>query len=183
MKSLASILFVVCFLFAQSQNLEDAYESHGEVHFWPNDEINQFDGEYQIFLDKFFWNANFNQDNNLEPAPVSFSIEVVSFPFIPENFDPDGLISIVNSEERNLNCKIASDFDFYGNITSTHGPDEFYYSGRGWEYGEYLIYQKLYNVNTCDKPDQYMCQGDYGLITQAYKNNLLPGPNCKCRHN
>ncbi len=65
MKSLASILFVVCFLFAQSQNLEDAYESHGAVHFWPNYEINQFDGEYQIFLYKLFCNANYKKDNNL----------------------------------------------------------------------------------------------------------------------
>ncbi len=162
-----------------SQNLEDAYKEHvtPTPSHWPGSEIIDWDGEYQIFLDKFFWNNH--QDRPLESATTSFSIEVVSFPFIPENFDPETNNNFFQEQVRTLNTDIASEYhlQYYTVDNPTPFPD---YAGIGWQFGGYNVFKKLDNINNCDDEENYKCRGDYGLISQVYANGLVHGWDQQC---
>lgn len=182
MKRTILFFLVILYFSAFTQNLEDAYKLHDTPtpSHWPNSVINDWNGEYQIFLDKFYWNNRDDIGNPLESAAVSFSIEVVSFPFIPDGFDPDQNNNFSSSEVRNLNTDIVTDGFYYGNLFSNNSPHE-NYKGWGWQFGDYRVFQKLYNINTCDfKPGYYMCEGDYGLISQVYANLLFANYYDQC---
>lgn len=62
-------ILIVSFLLLSSltsftQNLQDAYANHDTASSVWSDDLLSYDGEYQIFLDKFFWEAN-NEWGNL----------------------------------------------------------------------------------------------------------------------
>lgn len=172
------ILLFVCAV-AHTQNIEDAYKDRDSSEVIWNDIPDEgYDGEYQIFLDKFFWNSlnGGGNGNPLNSSAISFSIEVVSFPFIPVG----DLSSLEGTTPREFNTAVADDSDFYGHIESYEnnppvGPP--IYSGLGWEYDGFKIYQKLDNINSCDDNQNMMCSGHYGLVSQAYSSNLFPGPD------
>ncbi len=177
-KSIILIFLFYSFLLC-AQNIEDAYKLHSTPtpSHWPGDEIVYWDGEYQIFLDMFFWNNHPNRP--LEPAAISFSIEVVSFPFIPENFNPSTDNNFSQEQTRNLNTDIASGYNlaYYTVDNPSTLPD---YAGIGWQFGGYNIFKKLDNINNCDDEANYMCRGDYGLISQVYANGLSHNWDQQC---
>ena len=185
MKRLLLLLGCLLALNLFSQNIHDAYKYHVYpeiVALWSNDDkITDFTGEYQIFLDKLYWAVQ----DEYEDAAISFSMEAVSFPFIPEDFSPDyPNILNVAGQTRVLNTAPASSTYDYGVIESLEGiNDADGYKGWGWQYGDYKIYQKVYNENICDKDDMYVkCNGDYGLISEAYKDDPYGDAQCLIPH-
>ncbi len=180
--TLLSIVAISWTIFAQ--NIEDAYKKHVEPtpNHWPHDIIQNWNGEYQIFLDQFFWTANPSQGNNFESAAISFSIEVVSFPFIPDDFEPNQHNNSTNFTDRHLSTKIVTDGYQLEYLGIENQPYEVDYKGLGWAYGGYNIFLKLDNNNTCDEPPYFECEGDYGLISQVYSpgNGLTYGYDYQC---
>lgn len=169
------ILFISLLIistYCYSQNLQDAYEHHQEpvIDHWPKagNDLTGYTGEYQIFLDKFFWEANSEFD-----ASVSFSIEVVSFPFIPDEINPDQDNPANSFNNRTLSSDFITDENNtqFKHLSSQSSDGN--YEGVGWEYGDYHIYKKIININTCDKSGQdYICWGDYDLISMAYYTGI-----------
>ncbi len=181
-----TILFVIITIsyVSFSQNIEDAYQNHIQpaTNFWPIDQIQNWNGEYQIFLDQNYWTANPSLGNIFESAAVSFSIEVVSFPFIPDDFDPSGNNYSSDFSDRHLSTKLVTDGYLLTYIEVENQPLEVDYHGLGWEYGGFNIFLKLDNYNTCDELPNYECAGDYGLISQVYSpgNGLTYGYDQQC---
>lgn len=164
-----------------SQNIEDAYEEHKDpkiYDFAPF--IDPYNGEYQIFLDKLYW--AYLPDEEIPDRAISLGMEIVSFPFIPDAFNPNGQNNLSNAD-RNLNMRVIAD-GYYTNITTTVGGNgASHYEGEGWDYGDYYIYSKVYNVNPCDlTPGNKPCYGDYGLMTEVYGHNnyISAGDETKC---
>ena len=184
MNKIVTILLILIYSTCYSQNLEDAYNNHSTPtpSHWSNDELFNFNGEYQIFTDKFFWNADFwGGGNPLKDADVSFSIEVVSFPFIPEDLDPYDNNNLMASEERVLTTDFVEYGYVYGNLLSNNLPYEVNYDGYGWQFGNYRIFQKIRNINTCDNTaGNSECEGDYGLISQVYSGGISQNYYYQC---
>lgn len=89
MKSITTGLLVLLIASCFSQNIKDAYVNHESSSIVWQDNLSSYDGEYQIFLDKFFWEASNSWGNPLKNGIVTFSIEAVSFPFIPDDLNPN----------------------------------------------------------------------------------------------
>lgn len=154
-----------------------------DVSVLPNaSRIDNFEGEYQIFIDLLYWRA----DSRYEDATVSFSLEAVSFPFIPDDFDPDHNQQACHyASDRTLNTKVVTDGSNteYGLLVSTQGNNfADGYKGIGWQYGDYKIYQKVFNENIFLNSDYGISAGDYGLITEAYHVNPHGDGQCLIPH-
>ncbi len=81
-KTLSVLLFLLCYL-AYAQNIEDAYENRGtSPELFPNT-LGNYDGEYQVFLDRLFW----SRTEYLSTSAISIRLEVVSFPFLPDELN------------------------------------------------------------------------------------------------
>ncbi len=165
MKKGLTIMLLLIAVLGNTQNLEDAYDYHFNENLWPNaPHINAYTGEYQIYIDKLFWSKSEELYNNA----ISFSIEIVSFPFIPEDFDETlTKIGSLTNSDRVLTTKVVD--GYYGEILTqngTNGAD--HYEGLGWDYGLYKIFSKLDNINLCGGSQNSHCYGDYGLLTQIY---------------
>lgn len=170
------LLIFIC-VSTYSQNLQDPYKDNTGITLYSSLEDDEYTGEYQIFLDKFFWNCYSGGANQFQPAAISFSIEAVSFPFIPIG----ELNNIHQNQERLLNTNQVTDHKEYGYIESKNeDTGEVYYKGIGWIYDDYKIYQKLYNHRNCDESIYFMCSGDYGLVSQAFYNPLDPNYEEQC---
>lgn len=117
-------------------------------------------------LDNLFWAA----DEDLKEVAISFSIEAVSFPFIPKGFKPDSSDNLNKEyQERHLNTEIASGGYNYGYVSQTSGNNGATgHEGRGWEYGDYNIYQKVYNTNICEQNLLRSCNGDFMLLSVVF---------------
>ena len=91
MKVIFVVFFVLCLMFTYSQNLEDAYADHFGTTVWPQaDNLLTYTGEYKIFLDKHFWAYIFHEQPPIRA--VSYGFEIVSFPFIPREFEPGVIV-------------------------------------------------------------------------------------------
>lgn len=152
-----------------SQNLEDAYGAHkNSFRFQQTDKVNDFTGEYQVFLDKLYW----ARDSKYEDAAKSLSIEVVSFPFIPTELSADDVNSagLHNESDRVFDVQLMSNEYVYGELNQSGGG--FNYSGRGWQYGNWKIYSRINNTLLCDGSPTFICSGDYGLISVGFVEDL-----------
>lgn len=111
MKKLLVIGFMFFNSICWSQNINDAYGDNEWQVWWPyGQEVLYFEGEYQILLDHLFWAT----DDDLKEVAISFSIEAVSFPFIPKGFKPDRSDNLNKEYQvRHLNTEIASYFFFH----------------------------------------------------------------------
>lgn len=115
-----------------TQNLKDAYKLHQEPvnNHWLSPNLEDFSGEYQIFLDKFIWRAFQTYEEN---TTVSFSIEVVSFPFVPDEFnDPFNDSDPYEYLNRTLSTEFMSNSDYVE--LSSQSPSG-NYEGFGWKFG------------------------------------------------
>lgn len=167
MKKLLVIGFMLFNSICWSQNINDAYGDNEWQVWWPyGQSVQYFEGEYQILLDNLFWAA----DEDLKEVAISFSIEAVSFPFIPKGFKPDSSDNLNKEyQERHLNTEIASGGYNYGYVSQTSGNNGATgHEGRGWVYGDYNIYQKVYNTNICEQNLLRSCNGDFMLLSVVF---------------
>jgi hypothetical protein len=151
-----------------SQNLEDAYGNHkGVFHFQSNDGLGNYNGEYQVFLDKLYW----EKDADFEDAAKSFSIQVVSFPFIPKELDDNDVnaSSLHQETDRIFEVQLMTGYN-YGYLDQS--GNNYTYDGIGWQYGNWKIYSKINNSYTCESGPYDMCRGDYGLISAGFASPL-----------
>lgn len=162
-------------IYAIGQNIEDAYTDHEGQWFFSNqsDKVNEYGGEYQIFLDKLFWERN----SNFQGAAKTLSMEIVSFPFIPA-----GLVAQDTCTKQSLHSLNNRVFDIqlvespYGYIHQIGSRHE--YKGLGWEYGDWNIFSKLFRNYECryEGGSAYyttscMCKGDYSLMSLGFAKN------------
>lgn len=151
-----------------SQNLDDAYDDDlSNIDLWPttlHPEIQPYNGEYQIFLDRFYWTQTPHMNDNA----ISMGMEIVSFPFIPDEFNATGTNLYPNSDRILSNKHVLSQFGSLVGLSQVSGLNVF--KGIGWKYGDFKIYSKVYNENECSGTGNSMCHGDYGLITECYAN-------------
>lgn len=157
---------LICF----SQNLEDAYgDRTGCYTGYPKLE---YQGEYQIFLDQLYWsNTSFQQ------AYKTFSIKVMSFPFIPVEleFDSQNTSSMLYTGSRTFDTELMQEDNeeyYLGHIDQS--GNNYNYIGNGWKFGDFYIFRNLYSntLNNCNNPTEFMCQGDYDLISIGYVGNM-----------
>lgn len=82
MKTLLFMAFSLVLIITYAQNAEDTYGDHTGIEFYPQTvaDLTPWEGEYQIFLDQFFW----ARGPEMDEGSISFSIEIVSFPFVPD---------------------------------------------------------------------------------------------------
>ncbi len=134
MKRLTIVLFILIPLFGMSQNPIDAYgvttnqQKYGSTYPSP-----PYNGEYQVFLDKFFWS-----NSNFEQIVKSLKIEVVSIPFIPIGLEPGDINSNLcgGGTDRQFDCELMQ-----VPITNiVYGK----YRGTGWNWGNWKIFKVLY---------------------------------------
>lgn len=146
---------LLMYLVSSGQNLTDAYgPGQTSPKLWQQEITRSYDGEYQIFLDRLYWNADSEETGYpvLRTSAISFSIEVVSFPFIPK----DSLQDITNVTNRVLNTDILdNDHDTLHIIEN----GDTLYSGLGWEYQSFKIFSRTDNINHCDSGTSPECSG------------------------
>lgn len=172
-KTLSVLLFLLCYL-VNAQNIEDAYKNRNESpELFPN-ELGNYNGEYQIFLDRLFW----SRTPHLSSSAISLSLEIVSFPFLPEDMDnmyqnPDRVLTTTQTNPNTYEPELILSYQ----STTLN-------SGRGWEIGDYKIFLKTDNIKECIEgvsPEGYECEGEYGLITQGYYKEVSTDPNPQSR--
>jgi hypothetical protein len=152
-----------------SQNLIDAYDVHdNDYYFHPSDKIVDFYGEYQIFLDKLFW----QMDTRYEDAAKSLSIQAVSFPFIPKALSHNDINSsnMHNETSRVFGVQNMNGYN-HGYLEQT--GNNYSYKGLGWQYGNWKIYSKIENTYTFASGNNFMCDGDYGLISAGFVEPIV----------
>ena len=110
MKHTVFFLLTLATFMAYSQNEEDAYGNHHNQKIWDDEPWTQhsYEGEYQVFLDQFFW----MHGEEMTKGSVSLGIELVSFPFIPDAFDPNDTINDIVGADRDQSTRIVSDGNF-----------------------------------------------------------------------
>ena len=94
--------------------------------------------------------------------------------------DPYGANNFSTHEDRVLTTDFIDDNYEYGEMYSDNAAGLTDYHGIGWEFGDYRIFQKIYNLNTCDASTTFECEGDYGLISQVYAGSILANYYQQC---
>ena len=158
-----------------SQDIINIYDPDNLVGQTLADPCSYFDGEYQIFLNELYWIGEGTPTNHL----ITYSIECVSYPFVPNCFHIESTTSsCISGNTARYFIVLTDDLRNY-NINNP-------YQGEGWSVaGGKTVYQKCeqyaFNLVTNENETSWL-SFPASLVSTAYTTSLGPSDRMYLPH-